>query len=54
MFNKFNLLGLGIYSETDDLYKTVAVADAYYGDRDAILYMVRKLGKPVMIQNVEI
>ena len=54
MFNKFNMLGLGIYSETDDLYKTVAVADAYYGDRDVILYKVRKLGKPVMIQNVEI
>ena len=53
VFNKFCELELGIYSETDELYKPVAVADAYYGDRDAILYRVRKLGKPVMIQNVE-
>ena len=45
---------LGIYLESDDIEKAVAVADAYYGDRDEILYRVRKLGKPVMIQNVEI
>ncbi len=54
MFVKFNEMGLGIYSETDDYTKAVAVADAYFGDRDSIMYEVMKLGKPVMIQNVEI
>ena len=54
MFEKFNRMDLGMYVESDDLTKSVAVADAYFGDRDAIMYQVRKLGKPVMIQNVEI
>ena len=54
LFNRYNELCLGIYSETDDYAKAVAVADAYFGDRDAIMYKVRALGKPVMIQNVEI
>ena len=45
---------LGVYLESNDTGKAVAIADAYYGDRDAITYQVRKLGKPVMIQNVEI
>ena len=54
MKDKFTELDLGIYMESDDTYKSVAVADAYYGDRDAIMYQVQKLGKPVMIQNVEI
>ncbi len=54
MYKRFVEMDLGIYSETDDLYKPVAVADAYFGDRDAVMYRVRKLGKPVMIQNVEI
>ena len=54
IFVRFNDLNLGIYSESDDHTKAVAVADAYFGDRDAIMYKVRALGKPVMIQNVEI
>ena len=53
MYEKFVEMDLGIYSEEDDFSKAVAVADAYYGDRDLILYRVSKLGKPVMIQNVE-
>ena len=54
MYDRFVKTDLGIYMESDDLHKPVAVADAYFGDRDAIMYRVRKLGKPVMIQNVEI
>ena len=54
MYEKFIEMDLGIYSEEDDFSKAVAVADAYYGDRDLIMYRVYKLGKPVMIQNVEL
>ena len=54
MINIFRENDLGVYLETDETTKVEAVADAYFGDRDAILYRVRKLGKPVMIQNVEI
>ena len=54
MIERFEQQELGIYLESDDIEKAVAVADAYYGDRDLILYRVFKLGKPVMIQNVEL
>ncbi len=54
MLARFKKENLGIYAESDDHQKAVAVADAYFGDRDSIMYDVRKLGKPVMIQNVEI
>ena len=54
MQEEFENMDLGIYMESDDCSKAVAVADAYYGDRDAVMYQVQKLGKPVMIQNVEV
>ena len=51
IFKKYDI---GIFQEGDETTKLEAVADAYFGDRDAIMYRVMKLGKPVMIQNVEI
>lgn len=54
MIERFRKEDLGIYLESDDITKAVAVADAYYGDRDNIMYRVMKLGKPVMLQNIEI
>lgn len=54
MYEKFIEMDLGIYSEADDYSKAVAVADAYYGDRDTIMNKVRLMGKPVMIQNIEV
>ena len=54
MFDKYVSMDLGIFVESDDHTKSIAVADAYFGDRDSIVYDVRKLGKPVMIQNVEV
>ena len=54
LIERFEKYNLGVYLECDETSKIEAVADAYFGDRDAILYRVRKLGKPVMIQNVEI
>ena len=54
MYDRFTRNETGIYMESDDVTKVVAVADAYFGDRDSIVYKVRALGKPVMIQNVEI
>lgn len=54
MFDRFNKMDIGMYVETDDHYKVTAVADAYFGDRDAIMHEVNMLGKPVMIQNIEV
>ncbi len=53
MMERFEKEDLGIILESDDITKAVAVADAYYGDRDNVMYSVMRLGKPVMIQNIE-
>ncbi len=46
--------GWGIYDETADLDRAVALSDAYYGDGSSVVQLYRQTGKPVMIQNVEI
>ncbi len=46
--------GWGIYDDTADLDRTIVLSDAYYGDWSSVVHLCRKVGKPVMIQNVEI
>lgn len=43
--------GWGIYDDTADLNKSVALSDAYYGDRSSVVHLYRKVGKKVLIQN---
>ena len=45
--------GFGIYDDTADLNRAIALCDAYYGDGSSLVQLCRKAGKPVMIQNVE-
>ena len=44
---------VGIYDDTPDLNRALAISDAYYGDWSSLvaLYMY---GKPVMIQDVDV
>jgi len=44
----------GIYDESEDYSRAVAISDAYYGDRDSILHDFVQTGRPVMIANYEI
>lgn len=44
----------GIYDDTSDLHRAIAISDAYYGDMSSLVELYRKTGKPIMIQNVEI
>lgn len=44
----------GIYEDMIDYSKAVAISDAFYGDRDSIMFDFAKLKKPVMIANIEI
>lgn len=46
--------GWGIYDDTADLERAIALCDAYYGDGSSIVKLCQEAGKPVMIQNVEI
>lgn len=46
--------GWGIYDNTADLKRAIALCDAYYGDRGSVVQMCREAGKPVMLQNIDI
>lgn len=44
----------GIYDETADLDRAIKISGAYYGDPSSVIQLFRKVGKPVMVQNVNI
>lgn len=46
--------GWGIYDDSAQLNRAIALCDAYYGDGSSLVQLCQKAGKPVMIQNVEI
>ena len=46
--------GWGIYDDTADLDRAIAISDAYYGDPSSVVPLCRKRGMPVMIQNVDV
>ncbi len=46
--------GWGIYDDTADLDRAIALSDAYYGDPSSVVQLCRKRGMPVMIQNVDV
>ncbi|MDR2132595.1 MAG: hypothetical protein LBP30_04530, partial [Clostridiales Family XIII bacterium] len=45
---------VGIYDDTADLHRAIAMSDAYYGDGSSLVALYECTGKPVMIQNVNI
>lgn len=46
--------GWGIYDESADLYRAIAISDAYYGDMSSVVELYKQTGKPIMIQNVKV
>lgn len=44
----------GIYDDTAELERAVAISDAYYGDADRIMQRCRRAKMPIMVENVEI
>ncbi|MBO5178244.1 MAG: hypothetical protein J6C07_12370 [Lachnospiraceae bacterium] len=44
----------GIYDDTPDLNRAIALADAYYGDPSSLTRLCREKGIPVMVQNVDV
>lgn len=44
----------GIFDESSDMDRAVAISDAYYGDGGSLLDLYRKTGKPVMLQEYKI
>lgn len=54
MESKYKEAGWGIYDTSSELYRAIAVSDAYYGDVSSVIELYKRIGKPIMIQNVDI
>lgn len=46
--------GWGIYDDTADVDRAIAISDAYYGDGSSVVQLYQRTGKPIMMQNVDI
>jgi len=44
----------GIFDDTSDLERAIAISDAYYGDFGSVPELYKKTGKPLMIQNIDV
>ena len=44
--------GWGIYDDTPDLNRAIALSDAYYGDPSSVVQLCQSKSMPVMLQNV--
>ena len=49
--DEYRAEGFGIYDDSPELYRAIAVSDAYYGDHSSVVQLYQQTGKPVMIQN---
>lgn len=52
--DKYIQEGWGIYDDTAELDRAIALSDAYYGDSSSVVQMYQRTGKPIMIQNVDV
>ncbi|MDR2554273.1 MAG: hypothetical protein LBC64_02485 [Fibromonadaceae bacterium] len=46
--------GWGIFDDSPDLHRAIAWSDVYYGDASSVMAMFDAVGKPVVMQNVEV
>lgn len=53
LLEEYRIDGFGIYDDSADLNRAIAVCDAYYGDSSSVVQLCREAGKPVLLQNVE-
>ena len=51
--NDYKEAGWGIYDDSADMNRAIALSDAYYGDSSSIVPLCQAAGIPVMIQDVE-
>ncbi|MBQ9361757.1 MAG: hypothetical protein IJT96_12050 [Lachnospiraceae bacterium] len=42
----------GIFDETANVDRAIAISDAYYGDMSSLVWLYKQTGKPIMIQDV--
>ena len=47
-------MAYGIFDDTADVHRAIALSDAYYGDKGSVAVLYKETGKPCMIQNVKV
>lgn len=52
--DKFICEGWGIFDNTADMDRAVAMSDGYYGDGSSVVQLYLEIGKPAMVQDVNI
>jgi hypothetical protein len=52
--NKYLGDSWGIYDDTADMDRAIAISDAYYGDVSSVVQLYQQTGKTIMIQNVDV
>lgn len=54
MVREYRAAGWGIYDDSPDMDRAIAVSDAYYGDPSSVVQLYQRTGKPIMIQTVDV
>lgn len=54
LVRKYREEGWGIYDDSSDVDRAIALSDAYYGDGSSVVQMYQQTGKPIMTQNVDV
>ncbi len=54
MVEEYKTSEWGIYDDSSELDRAIALCDAYYGDHSSLVQLCLKAGRPVMLQGVEI
>ena len=54
LVEEYRAEGWGIYDDSAELDRAIALSDAYCGDHSSLVQLCQQAGMPVMIQDVEI
>lgn len=54
LVEQYRAEGWGIYDDTAELDRAIAISDAYYGDGSSVVQLCKSVGMPVMIQDVDV
>lgn len=50
--NQYKKEAWGIYDDTADMNRAIAISDAYFGDNSSLVQLYQQTGKPIMLQSV--
>ena len=52
--NEFREGQWGIYDDSPDMERAIAISDAYYGSQSSVLPLYKSTGKPVLLHNINV